>query len=169
MGISMEDLISSAKPPMRSATICMDQSLQAEHDELSEELDHVRRSNPTKMGDTSEGHELAERIGQLEEAMQEHLQTFRFKGLSKNALNVIYKRFPPKEKGNLWDPESGGFALVAASAVEPQMTEDQAKRLFDAISDGQADLLIGAAWLASKGSHSVPLSASASELRRGNG
>lgn len=166
MGLSIEDLIGTAKPPVRSATICIDQSMQAEHDELVEQLDQVRRANSSKMGDTAEGRELAQRIGEIEDAMQEHLQTFRFKGLSKNALNVLFKRFPAKEKGNLWDPQEGGFALVAAAAIEPEMTESQAKRLFDVISDGQSDLLIGAAWLASKGSAAVPLSAHASELRR---
>lgn len=168
MPLSMEDLISSAKPPVRSVTICLDQSLQAEHDELIEQLDQMRRANPAKRGDTPEGHELAERIGQIEDAMQEKLATFHFKGLSKSALQILYKRFPSKDKTVLWDPEAGGFALVAKAAIDPEMTEDQAQRLFNALSDGQADLLTQVAWLASKGSNSVPLSASASELRRGN-
>jgi hypothetical protein len=168
MTASIEDLIGRAKPPVRSVTICLDQSMQAEHDELIEKLEHVRRSQGAKMGDTSEAVELANRIGGIEEAMQKHLQTFHFKGLSKNALNSLYKRFPSEDKNLLWDMNNGGFALVAAAATEPVMTEDQAQRLFDALSDGQAELLVGAAWMASKGSSLVPLSGRASELRRGN-
>jgi hypothetical protein len=166
MGLSIEDLIGSAKPPVRSVTICMDQSMQAEHDELVERLDQVRRDNPAKMGDTAEGHDLAVRIGEVEEAMQKHLQTFRLKGLSKGALNVLYKRFPSKDKQQVWDAEAGGHALVAAAALDPEMTEEQAERLIDALSQGQASLLVGTAWLASTGSSAVPLSARASELRR---
>lgn len=168
MGLSIEDLIGNAKPPVRSATICMDQSMQAEHDELVEQLDQVRRANNATMGATAEGREIAERIGVIEDAMQQHLQTFRFKGLSKNALNVLYKRFPAKDKGLIWDMESGGHALVAAAGIDPEMTEDQASRLSDAISHGQWSLLVGAAWLASTGSSAVPLSERASVLRRGS-
>lgn len=168
MSVSVEDLIGRAKPPVRSVTICMDQSMQAEHDELIERLEQVRRSQGDKMGGNAEAVEIADRIGEVEKAMQEHLQTFHFKGLSKNALSVLYKRFPSENKGLLWDMDGGGHALVAAASVDPAMTDDQAKRLFDALSDGQADLMVGAAWLASKGTNSVPLSARASELRRGN-
>lgn len=168
MSVSVEDLIGRAKPPVRSVTICMDQSMQAEHDELIEQLEQAQRSQGSKMGGSSEAVDLANRIGEVERAMQEHLQTFHFKGLSKNALSVLYKRFPSEDKGLLWDMEGGGHALVAAAAVDPAMSEEQAKRLFDALSDGQANLLTGAAWLASKGTNSVPLSARASELRRGN-
>lgn len=168
MSVSVEDLIGRAKPPVRSVTICMDQSMQAEHDELIEQLEQVRRSQGAKMGDGAEAVELANRIGEVEAAMQEDLQTFHFKGLSKNALSVLYKRFKSENKDLLWDMNAGGYALVAAAATEPVMDEDQVKRLFDALSDGQADLLVGAAWMASKGSSIVPLSARASELRRGN-
>lgn len=168
MSVSVEDLIGRAKPPVRSVTICMDQSMQAEHDELVEQLEAVRRDKGDKMGANSQAVDLANRIGEVEAAMQEHLQTFHFKGLSKNALAVLFKRFPSDDKGTWWDMNGGGHALVAAAAVDPAMTEDQAKRLFDALSDGQADLLVGAAWLASKGTNAVPLSVRASELRRGN-
>jgi hypothetical protein len=168
MSVSVEDLIGRAKPPVRSVTICMDQSMQAEHDELIEQLEQAQRAKGSKMGDSSEAVGIANRIGEVEAAMQEHLQTFHFKGLSKHALQALYKRFPSENKNLLWDMDGGGHALVAAAATDPVISEDQAKRLFDAISDGQADLLVGAAWLASKGSSSIPLSGRASELRRGN-
>lgn len=169
MALNIDDLIGRVKMPVRSVTICTDGDLQAEHDELTEQLELVRRREPGRMGETAEGKELAERIGEVEEAMRASEHTFKFKGLNKNALNVLYKRFPPaKDKNQTWDIEAGAFALLAAAAVEPAMTEDQAKALIDALSYGQVDKLVGCAWVATTGSSSVPLSARASELRGKN-
>ncbi len=168
MSLNIDDLIGRVKMPVRSVTICLDADLQAEHDELTERLDLVRRENPAKMGDTAAGKEIADRIGEIEDAMRASEQPFKFKGLNKNALNVLYKRFPAKDKNMLWDPESGAAALLAAAAVEPTMDEAQAERLLDAVSQGQADKLVGCAWLAATGSSAVPLSARASELRGRN-
>jgi len=169
MSVNIDDLIGRVKMPVRSVTICLDGDLQAEHDELTAELELVRRENPAKMGDTSEGKQIADRIGEIEAEMRKSEQTFKFKGLNKNALNVLYKRFPPKKDSNqTWDIDAGAFALLAAAAVEPTMSEDQAKGLIDAISYGQVDKLVGCAWVASTGSTATPLSARASELRGKN-
>lgn len=166
MSLNIDDLIGRVKMPVRSVRICLDGDLQAEHDQLTEQLELVRRENPSKMGYTSEGKRIAERIGEIEEAMRASEQAFKFKGLNKNALNVLYKRFPPaKDKNQTWDIESGAFALLAAAAVEPEMSEDQAKNLIEALSYGQVDKLVGCAWVAATGSNSVPLSLRASELR----
>jgi len=168
MSLNIDDLIGRVKMPVRSVTICIDGDLQAEHDQLTEQLELVRRENPAKMGDTAEGKQIAERIGELEAQMRESEQAFKFKGLNKNALNVLYKRYPAKDKNMVWDPETGAAALLSAAAVEPEMDEEQAERLLDAVSQGQADKLVGCAWLAATGSNSVPLSARASELRGRN-
>lgn len=168
MSLNIDDLIGRVKMPVRSVTICIDADLQGEHDELSEKLELVRRREPGRMGETAEGKELAERIGEVEDKMRASEQAFKFKGLNKNALNVLYKRFPAKDKNMVWDPESGAAALLAAAAVEPAMNEAQAERLLDAVSQGQADKLVGCAWLAATGSSTVPLSARASELRGKN-
>ena len=167
---SIEDVLGAIKVPVRAVQICLDADLQAEHDELTARLEVLRRERSGKMGQTSEAKEVAERITQLEEAMRESEVTFKFRGLTKAGLSKLYDRFPPPEGKNLvWDVETGAFALLAASAVEPTMTEDQAKKLLDAVSQGHADRLVGAAWLASTGSTQVPFSVRASELTSGTG
>lgn len=168
MSVNIDDLIGRVKMPVRSVTICLDADLQAEHDQLNEQLELVRRESIGRMGETAKGKELADRIGELEDQMRASEQAFKFKGINKNALNVLYKRFPAKDKNMVWDPESGAAALLAAAAVEPEMNEKQAERLLDAVSQGQADRLVGCAWLAATGSSTVPLSARASELRGRN-
>lgn len=166
---SIEDVLGAIKVPVRSVSICLDADLQAEHDELSEQLERARRESAATMGQAAEGRELAGRIHDLEQQMRESEQVFKFRGLTKAGLAKLYERFPPPEDSNLlWDVEEGAFALLAASAVEPAMSEDHAKKLLDVVSQGHADRLVGAAWLASTGSTQVPFSARASELVAGS-
>jgi len=162
---SIEEVLGAIKVPVRSVSICMDADLQGEHDELNERLDRLRRESMATMGQSSEAKEIADRITQLEQGMRDSEQVFKFRGLTKAGLAKLYERFPaPEDSGLSWDVETGAYALLAASAVEPTMTEDQAARLLDVISQGHADRLVGAAWLASTGSTQIPFSARASEL-----
>ena len=164
MGLNVDDLIGRVKVPVRSVTIVLDASLMAEYDELREKLDAANRSQ-ARMGQANEALELAQRMAELEEQMREASATFQFKGISKNALNVITKRFPPKKGTNLdWDVDAGSVAYAAACSHEPAMTEDEAGRLCDALAQGQWEKLFNTAWMATKGDGSVPFSARASEL-----
>jgi hypothetical protein len=167
---SIEDVLGKIKVPVRAVQVCLDADLQAEHDELTARLEVLRRESRAKMGDSSEAREIAERVTELEHRMRESEVTFKFRGLTKAGLAKLYERFPPPEgKALAWDVETGAYALLAACAVEPTMTEDQAQRLLDSVSQGHADRLVGAAWLASTGSTQVPFSARASELTGGTG
>jgi hypothetical protein len=167
---TIEDVLGAIKVPVRAVQICLDADLQAEHDELIARLEVLRRETVATMGGSSESKEVADRIRELEAEMRESEVTFKFRGLTKNALKKLRERFPAPEGSNLvWDVTEGAHALLAASAVEPTMSEDQAKQLLDQVSEGHADRMVGAAWLASTGSTQVPFSARASELTGGTG
>ena len=92
--------------------------------------------------------------------------TFKFRGISAAAYSAIQERFPTEGNRGGWDVIKGAHALLAACAIDPVMTEDQAARLVDQISNGQLDKLFSAALLATQGDSSVPFSARASELLR---
>jgi hypothetical protein len=167
---SIEDVLGKIKIPVRAVQICLDADLQAEHDELTARLDVLRRETQSTMGQSSEAKAVAERIREVEAEMRDSEVTFKFRGLTKAGLRKLYDRFPAPEGTNLtWDVEGGAYALLAASAVEPTMTEAQAQQLLEQMSQGHADRMVGAAWLASTGSTAVPFSARASELTGGTG
>jgi len=169
MGLSVEDLIGRVKVPVRSVTIVLDSSSLAEYDELREKLDAANRQQ-VRMTQTPEAVEIAARMQELEAEMREASEVFQFKGISKNALNNLVKRFPPKKgQGTTWDVEAGSVPFVAAASQEPAMTEDEAGRLCDALAQGQWDKLVSTAWLATNGDGSVPFSARASEVMHANG
>jgi hypothetical protein len=169
---SIEEVLARAKVPVRAVSICLDADLQAEHDELSARLEVINRDNNGKMAGRGEAREVADRILELEEQMRASEVTFKFRGLTKAGLKKITDRFPPPDPNPnrvTWDVEAGAFALIAASAVDPAMSEADAKKLLDVVSQGHADRMVGAAWLASTGSTQVPFSARASELTGGSG
>jgi small-conductance mechanosensitive channel len=171
MARSVEEVLGAIKVPVRSVAICLAADLQAEHDELTERLDRLRKESLAKMGDGAEMRDVAEHITALEAQMRESEVVFKFRGLSKNALKRIQDKFPPPEdnpRGLAWDVDAGASTLLAESAIEPTMSVDQAERLLDSVTDGQADRLMGAAWLASTGSTQVPFSVRASELTNGS-
>jgi hypothetical protein len=170
---SIEDVLGAIKVPVRAVQICLDADLQAEHDELSGRLEVLRREAAgAKMGQGSEARQVAEQIREIESRMRESEVTFKFRGLTKAGLNKLYERFPapdPNPRGLIWDVDKGAAALLSASAVEPTMSEQQADQLLDQVSQGHADRLVGAAWLASTGSVQVPFSARASDVTSGTG
>jgi hypothetical protein len=170
---TIEDVLGAIKVPVRSVRICLDADLYAEHDELVVLQEELRREGGVaKMGQTSEAKAVAEQIRALEKRMHESEVTFKFRGLTKAGLKRLQGRFPPPEpnpKNWVWDVDEGAPALLALSAIEPTMTEADAKALLEVIDEGRAGLLVGAAWLASTGSTDVPFSARASELTSGTG
>jgi hypothetical protein len=166
---SIEDVLGKIKVPVRAVQICLRGDLQAEHDELTARLEVLRRESRTSLGDGAEQRDLAQRIHDLEDEMRAAEVTFKFRGLGKNTIKRLQERFPAAEGSNMvWDVEGGAHALLAASAVEPTMTEDQATELLEQVSQGHADRMVGAAWLASTGSTQIPFSARASELIAGS-
>lgn len=169
MGLSVEDLIGRVKVPVRSVTIVLDSSSLAEYDELREKLAAANRQQ-ARMSQAPEAVEVASRMQELEAEMRAASAVFQFKGISKNMMNVLMKKFPPKKGTGIdWDIDAGSVAFVAAASHDPVMNEDEAGRLCDALAQGQWEKLFNTAWLALKGDGSVPFSAPASEVMHANG
>jgi len=169
MGVSLKDLRGKVKRPVRSVSICLDGELWARHDELTAKLDELRGQDAgRKMGEASGAVEVAQELRSIEEAMKASEVSIEFRGISTYQLTEIQAKYPAKDGRSLWDVNAGAHALIAACAVEPT-TEAEAKELLEEVHQAVADLLVGAAWLATTGSSSVPFSARASELIRGSG
>lgn len=168
MGLSVDDLIGRVKAPVRSVTICLDAALQDEWDELSGRLEQAQGGGAT-MSAGADALALAQQIAALEERMRDSRQVFKFKGLSDFTLTEIEDRHPPREgKREAWNINAGAADLVAAAAVEPAMTVEQARRLGEALARSQWDELVSAAWAAATRKVSIPKSVRASALLADN-
>jgi hypothetical protein len=67
-----------------------------------------------------------------------------------------------RDDTEVWNPETLGPALVAASAIDPVMTVEQVGELFEHLNSKQREELLGAAWLVNGEATSVPFSLLAS-------
>ena len=168
---SIEDILARAKPRVEAVSICLAGDLRAEHTRLSDELARVQQQSVGKMNaDGGEARQIAERIMQIEADMAKATQEFRFAGISAFALAELQERFPAREgKRESWNSTAAEPALVAASAVEPAMTEAQAELLRKSLAQGDWDQLVAGAWSATTSKESLPFSARASVLIGGSG
>jgi hypothetical protein len=160
---SIEDLIGRVGRPTRSVRLCLDGALLADWEQAEADLAAADRMAGMSLAGSGDRGALAERVRELEAQMREHEETFTFRGLGMYELSALQSRHPAKPGTRGWDIESGAAELVAATCIEPKMTVDQTGRLLDALSHGQADRLITAAWAASTGGTDVPFSVRASE------
>jgi hypothetical protein len=162
---SIEDVLGAIKVPVRSVSICLRADLQAEHDDLTRELERLRREG-------GEARDTAVRIQALEAEMRDAETVFKFRGLSKNAIRRLFEQFPapePNPENLRWNIHEGASTLLAESAIEPTMTVQQAEQLADSVDDGVWTELVNAAWLASTGSTRVPFSVRASAMTADSG
>lgn len=165
--LSIEDILELARPREEVARVCLDGRLVGRHVELSAKLDTLTVS--TSLAGSSEARDVATEIRQVEEAMEEAKVPFRFAGISSYDYERIQARFPRADGKPGWDSNAGAAALIAACALAPKMTEEQATQLLGKVNEGAANELFNAAWTATTGGTSVPPSARASALTRGSG
>lgn len=169
---SIEDVLGNIKVAVRSVSICLDGDLRAEHDDLTRELERLRREKVDSLAGGGEVRKVAERIKAVEQQMRDSETTFKFRGLTKNAIRSLFERFPPPDPNpdNLrWNIHEGASTLLAESAVEPTMTVAQAEKLGDMVDDGVWTELVNAAWVASTGSTTIPFSVRASAMTADSG
>jgi hypothetical protein len=110
---------------------------------------------------------LAKEIGDLEQQMKAATVTFHFQQVPHEKWDELRKPYLLGALGIL-DPEKlGEFTPVAmaASVVDPQITEDQARRLFAKMNAGQRDVLQDAVLVVNIGVVDVPFSHVASKIR----
>lgn len=162
MGLSIDQIIGKVKPPVRSVWVCLDGDLWARHDELSKQIDEIRAAAPVgKMASAPGASDLSAELRQVEAAMREAEVEFQFRGISSYKRAEIMDRFPAKTGGG-WDSVAGAHAWIAASAHEPTMSEESARKLGEALHHAAWVKLFNGAWQATEGSADVPFSGRAS-------
>jgi len=159
----IDDIIGSAKLPEHTVRLCLDGDLAAEHERLSAELDALDEWAPGSLADEDPRVALAGRIRDIEERMNERLTPFTFRAVGGPKYRELLAAHPGKD-GDRFDPDTFPRALVAASAVDPQMTPADVDRLSQVLSNGQYEALFMGAFMVNEGPSKVPFSKRASDL-----
>lgn len=165
------DLIGQVKRPEKTVAICLAGDMAATFEELERDL-QIARDQPS--GGTLAGGgnplatDLAKQIMALREQMREHTVTFRFRGLPRKEYSDLVAAHPPndddKAAGADVDWNTFPTALVAACAIDPVMTAEEAGELADVLTQAQWDSLASAALQVNKRDVDVPFSYAASAV-----
>lgn len=169
--LNIDEVIASAKLPEKTIPMVLRGDLQAEWEDLERQLRAEEDSDDNvSLAGNPKARELSERMEKLAETMREHEVVFRFRGLSSKAYSdLLTQHRAPEDKrdeavdGMDWDTFPA--ALIAACAVDPAMTLQQAERLNEAVSHRQWDDLFATAMACNRAQVSVPFSLSASAIR----
>jgi hypothetical protein len=166
------DLLARAKRRETTAAVCLAGDLNAEHEELSRQLQALGEAwTPDSLSAANPRRALAERITDLEQQMAEQVHVFRFRALSTARFRELQRAHPPREDAQpperLFNVDTFTPVLVAACCVDPEFSGvEQVQELFDKLGQGAFDTAFTAAWSACTGASDVPKSALASATIR---
>jgi hypothetical protein len=166
---SLEEIIAAASLREETVRVCVAGDLAAEHDRLAAQLGALDGGwEPTRMGDVDPRRALAEAIRDLERRMAQHEHDFRFRALPHRRFRAL--RAEHTSDGGTLDVDAFLPALIIACCVDPPIPDLAAwNALDDRLTQGQFDVLSGAAWAVNTGAADVPKSARASALTADSG
>lgn len=170
---NIDDVIAGAKLPERTHTVCLRGDLQARWEDLERQLE-TEQANSNAADESLAGNprlrELADEMEAIGKEMTAHEVVFTFRGLPAEEYSDLMAAHKAaeddlEESVDGLDWKTFPMALVAASAADPAMSLEQAKRLYKAITHRQWDDLFQCALACNRSKVSIPFSLSASAIR----
>lgn len=162
---TVDEILSARSAPTASVRLLLDGRIGSELDRLRAELRDAVRSDMLSGGGLDARAPAIEReIAEMERRAEEASVTFVFRAVGSAHLEDLKRRHPPTAgqleryreaaKANPilapdpphFDPAGLMPELLAACAVDPAMTVEEAARLVDTLSDGEVAELFEAAW-----------------------
>lgn len=168
---TMADIIAAKKPNTRTIDIVLDTDLANEIKLKEQELGQAK----------SRRRDLAHGVGPIEVELDELYEraadiavTFTFQDMGRKPFDDLILAHPPtsQQKQHIADLGGGVLeynidtfppALLAATAIDPVMTVEEAETIFNEWGSGEAELLFSVALMVCKERASVPLSRSGTE------
>lgn len=164
MGRSVSDILAAYRPPEVTVQVVTDGGLVARIGKLQEEIRRAR-ARDARNGDTlaAEAPALEAQMPALLEEAEQAVESFTFRAIGRAKLADITRRYPPshdqweryKEASRVnplmaglpeFDYEAAAPELLAASAVDPVMTVEEARTICAEWHDAAVSVLIDAAW-----------------------
>ncbi|MFI5769656.1 hypothetical protein ACIA74_14055 [Streptomyces sp. NPDC051658] len=158
-------LLARAKPRERTVKIMLDGEAAGEIERLEAELLETAEDwQPTDLTEQHPGRVIAGQIAELREKARASEAAFRFRYIGDEAYSSLLAAHPSKDPEEGFDSVTFPRGLIAASCIEPVMSDDDVKDLFEVITQGQIKALFDAAWDVHNSSGLVPFSLAASAL-----
>jgi len=172
--LNIEEIIAKAAPRTVDVPVCLGGDLLTAHEQAAVELQQALDADDGLVG-TDEVRAAAEKVTEIEEQLEEQTVTFRLRALSRKEWADLLAKFPPsveqRRAGHDADPDLFPVAAIAASIVEPEMTEDEFRRLSESplLTFGDFQKLFLAVMRLNVPPTTAPKLAAATELLRLNG
>ncbi|MDP9144531.1 MAG: hypothetical protein M3N43_07520 [Actinomycetota bacterium] len=172
---SVSDILARRRPLEKRVRLLLDGTANAELEDLRRQIKVTKtREAVNSPGLATKVPELERRLTELALQAEEASAEFTFQAISRAALEELKRKHPPtagqweryreQVRANMFvqapDFDWSGLApaLLAACATQPTMTVDEAARLWDELSDGEAAQLFEAAWSVNEQTSSRPFS-----------
>lgn len=155
--------------PTVSVQVCPRVDLRDRHAELEVLLAEATRSASGGLADDTV-QRLAREIAALEDEIDQSSRTFVFRALSRRRWRALLADHPPRDEdrkgGADFNADTLPAAAIAACAVEPRISADEAVLLEDAINLAEFEKLWGAVLAANLGANDIPKSLIATAVLR---
>ena len=166
MGQSITDILKQATPRERIVKVCIRGDLAGEAERLSEELSQVQEDwEPSDLTEEHPGRAIAAQLKTVREQARAAEVPFKLRYIGDKKYSDLLAAHPSTEDSDmLFDSATFPRALIAASCVDPEMSEEQVAELFEVINEGEIKKLFDAAWDVHNSSDMIPFSLAASAL-----
>lgn len=162
---TFEEILARAKPREKTVMVCLAGDLTGEAERLQDELQRVNEDwEPDDLTSVHPGKAIAEQLKAVHVKVREAEEPFTFRYIGDRAYSDLMAAHPSDDAQEAFDSVTFPRALVAASCVQPKMTEEQVIELFEVINEGEIKKLFDAAWDVHNSSEVIPFSLAASAL-----
>lgn len=138
-GFELDEWLAGARPPERAITVYGRADLVADLEALDADYEAARSAGDRRLGGPAD--DIRQRMRALRAEMESSRLTVRVRGLDRDTILGHAERFKDDE-----DEVAVSVAQVAAAAVSPRMSEDQARRLMERIGWGQFRSIADVVW-----------------------
>lgn len=170
--MNIDELIATAQPRTQLVRICARGDLLARHAETVRALGAAAEDDSDSLASTAV-HDAAAAVQAIEEEMEAATVVFTVQSVSRQTWADLLAKYPPSKEqrraGHDHDPARFPPAAVAASVIDPEMTEAQGQQLAETLHAGEFNKLWMAALELNITETPHPKLAAATELLQVNG
>lgn len=141
---SIDDVLGQIRLPERTYNLCTRPDLLAAWEQAEAELDAARRADTGSLaGVSAAAKTAAKKVQQIEAEMSEHTVPILLRARTHKEWSDLVAAHPPRDDSDdgIWNGKTFSRALLAASAVDPAMSVEQATALVDRLTLGQWNAL----------------------------
>jgi predicted transcriptional regulator len=148
------------KPNEVSVELLLDPEISRVIEELERRHEREVRMD-AKHNRTPEAPKIAKELESLRESVEDKKTTFTFRDPGRQKFDALVDAHPPtakdkKENNYQWNPDSFVPALLSLCSVDPKLTEEEGKEIYNEWGRGDVEALFNAALQASLEQASIP-------------